>query len=77
MSMKTKQKLLDRKLEITSSSNLEVQFIFSVLKWRSFQRSYGKVTCILLDLIIVKVLNFPRKFWGIDNPVSLFFVPGN
>lgn len=29
MPMKTKQKLLDRKLEITSSSNLEVQFLFS------------------------------------------------
>lgn len=29
MPMKTKQKLLDRKLEITSCSNLEVQFLFS------------------------------------------------
>lgn len=43
MSTKAKQKLLDKKLEITSSSNLEVQLLFSqFLSEDHFKEAKGK-----------------------------------
>lgn len=43
MSTKAKQKLLDKKLEITSSSNLEVHLLFSqFLSEDHFKEAKGK-----------------------------------